>query len=199
MTKKIVLDCDGVLLDYSEAYRRIYEQHFETSLSIVKPDAFHAEEYYGISFTDITRCAFEDAFNQFGWCSMKPLAGAIEATRLLKEAGYTIHIVTSIPDLARDIRAQNLKSLGFIIDEVITTGKKIGTQNPKRDFIHQIKPDYFVDDMMENFQDIDKENNTQFVLIENHLVCPANELLKEQITLFSRHEKLLDFVQAHIA
>lgn len=199
MTKKIVLDCDGVLLDYSEAYKRIYEQHFETSLSIVKADAFHAEEYYGINFTDITRCAFEDAFNQFGWCSMKPLVGAIEATHLLKKAGYTIHIVTSIPDLARNIREKNLQSLGFIIDEVITTGKKIGTLNPKRDFIHQIQPDYFVDDMMENFQDIDSDKKTQFVLIENHLICPANELLKKEIPLFSRHEKLLDFVQAHIA
>jgi hypothetical protein len=197
MTKKIVLDCDGVLLDYSEAYKRVYEQHFSETLSIINPLAFHSEEYYGISFTDERRLDFEAAFNRLGWCSMQALPGAIEATHLLKKAGYSIHIVTSIPMEARLSREQNLRNLGFMIDEVITTGQKIGSANPKRDFIHDIHPDFFVDDMMANFQDIDCA--THFVLIENRLVCAENQKLKESISIFSQHTQLLDFVHSHIA
>jgi FMN phosphatase YigB (HAD superfamily) len=43
--KLIVLDCDGVLLNYNQTFGKIYEQYFNEPLTVTNSNAYHAENY----------------------------------------------------------------------------------------------------------------------------------------------------------
>lgn len=197
MMKKIVLDCDGVLLDYNETYGRVLNNFFQKEISIKDSLAYHAENYYELVWKNNTeRETFFEYFNIHGWSNMKALPKALEATQLLKDMGYHICVVTSIPQTAKNMRKTNLLELGFPIDEVIATGKKEGLNNPKKKYIENISPEYFVDDLLVNFQDIN--SSTNFVLIDIPAKDNPNNLLKNTISLHSEHYSLWDFVQQHL-
>ena len=194
--KCIALDCDGVLLDYNEAYGRLLKEFFGKEIPVFDPTCYHAENYYGIANKWVNkeeRAAFFKLFNEKGWAMMQALPGALQATQQLKDMGYYIYVVTSMDKKAQEMRFNNLKQLGFPIDEVISTGKKHGHQNPKKEYIEHIKPEYFVDDLISNFHNI--TSNTHFVLIDLPATDSPNLDFKEPINLHSKYNSLLDFVK----
>ena len=109
MTKLIVLDCDGVLVDYNTYYGEMYQRIFNKKIEIINHNSYHAENYYGLTWENSQqKDYFISQFNLHGWHDMPALEGAVEATQTLKQQGYKIIILTSIPSSAQEKRHQNL-------------------------------------------------------------------------------------------
>lgn len=194
--KLIALDCDGVLLNYNEAFGRVWYALYGELLPIKNPNAYHAENYYGVTLFGAKRQEFYDFFNRSAWGTMNALPQAIEATQQLRKAGYKIFVVTSIPKAAQEVRHNNLINLGFAVDATIATGAHIKGVNPKKAYIDILTPDYFVDDLMDNFNNLDSD--TELVLIDAKNYDSPNKNFSQPILLHSTHSSLWDFVTQHI-
>lgn len=196
--KIIVLDCDGVLLDYNEAFGRVWQEYYNKELPVFDGSLYHAENYYNLKWSHIDeRKKFFNHFNTCGWSIMKDFPQSIEATHLLREAGYKILVVTSMSLSGQAMRHENLTRLGFAIDATIATGSKINNTNPKKTYIENLNPDFFVDDLLSNFEEIN--NQTNFVLIDNRASDSPNLITdRSSILLHSTHSNLWNFVHDHI-
>jgi phosphoglycolate phosphatase-like HAD superfamily hydrolase len=194
--KLIVLDCDGVLLNYNQTFGKIYEQYFNEPLTVTNSNAYHAENYYGKKIPDNKRKSFFEFFDKHGWANMEPLPKSVEATHLLKEAGYKILVVTSIPKNSQDIRHNNLINAGFAVDATIAVGHKLSKQNPKKMYLDVLNPEYFIDDLIDNFHQV--EHDVNLVLIDSNAPDSPNFKFEHPILLHSTHPSLWDFVHTHI-
>lgn len=201
MSKNIALDCDGVLLDYLSCYKTLYEDLFNTKLKVVNPNSYSADKQFNINWENREKeqIKFYDYFAEKGWKAMKAIPGAVQATQKLKNAGYNIFIVTSIPFEKAYDRGLNLQEQGVIFDDVIACGNHSSSNglNIKKPYLDKIKPDFFADDLVSNFKDVSQ--NIKCVLIDWN--CENNlELLTSpsKIDIFSTHEYLSDFTNQHI-
>ena len=204
MSKVIALDCDGVLLNYIDTYKRIYEEMFDTKLSVVNPRSYLADTHLGIDWTDKEQeqREFYDLFGQKGWQSMIALPGAVEATKHMKELGYSIVVVTSMPENKALDRAQNLKNVGMTFDDVIACGSHSTAQigvNLKEPHLKKLKPEYFADDLLSNFHNV--SDITKCILID--WSCENNDEWNahkehQQVKIFDNHEYLYDFSVKHL-
>ena len=151
----IGLDADGVLVHYNKAYGAIWNEFFQTELTVVEPNAYHATTYWGVE--DPPRdSGFWELFKTKGWRSMVAMDGAVEACQRLHEAGHRLVCVTSMPEEQGPDRHFNLQALGFPIDEVIATGHSLAGNNPKKEAIDQLKPHIFVDDELRKLKDLEE-------------------------------------------
>lgn len=190
MNKLIVLDCDGVLLDYKTYYGKEYERFFGKKISISQLNSFHADNYYGITWEEKEHQ--QNFWNNFQWHNMSPLEGAVEATNILKNKGYKIIVLTSIPASAQDTRHHNLLDLKMPIDATIACGY-ISKGNPKKEYIEVLNPHYFVDDLASNFKGL--KGNTKNILIEGlYHDCPNKEVLPH-VKIHKKFNSLRDFAQ----
>lgn len=194
--KVIVLDCDGVLLDYNQTYAALLEDFTGQKITINSPRAYYSHNYCDIQLEPTKKSEFYQLFNQKGWNLMQALPYAIEATHKLKKAGYKIIVVTSIPKEVEAIRHNHLLKLGFSVDITIATGEKTSSSNPKQQYIEKIQPAYFVDDLWENFSDISCD--TKFVLIDYEEYDSPNLNISKNIKVHSKHTSLINFVNQHI-
>lgn len=200
--KRIALDCDGVLLNYIDCYQKLYEELFKEKLTIANPKSYSADTHLGINWDgrEKERKHFYEYFHDEGWLRMTPLHGAVEATQKLKNAGYEIFVVTSIPEDKDKDRAINLTQQGIIFDDVIACGSHSSSNgfNIKKPHLDKLKPEYFVDDLISNFHGV--SDDLKCVFIDWH--CENNDDWKDTseplIKIYSHHEKLLDFVNNHI-
>jgi hypothetical protein len=197
----IALDCDGVILDYIECYKRLYNEFFNDNKKAVNPYSYTADIHLGIDWThrEKEQSAFYDYFGQNGWTSMKPISGAVEATKKIKEAGYKIVIVTSIPFDKANARHDNLLKEGVSFDDVIACGSHstANGSNIKKPYLDKLAPQYFADDLLQNFSGV--SDNINCVLID--WFCENNENFRKSengIKVFSTHEKLIQFTDLHI-
>lgn len=191
----IALDCDGVLLDYNHTFGIVYEKSFGIKPKIANCNAYHAVNYYDLSMNEDEKNIFYSVFDKEGWKNMQALPQAIEAVDLLNDLGFEIVCVTAMPLHAENDRLFNLKNLGFKIDKVIATGGSINGKNPKKKYIEELNPQYFVDDLLHNFHDI--EADTKFVLIEWKSFDNPNNGLDLNIAHY-KHDNLYNFVSKEL-
>lgn len=204
MRKVIALDCDGVMLNYLDTYKKLYDEMFNTDVKVVNPRSFAPNMHFGISWTERQedKLAFQVFFDENGWKNMKALPGAVEATKHMKELGFDIVVVTSIPKNKDLDRMINLEKAGFPINDLIACGAHSSTipgSNLKEPYLKKIMPQYFVDDLLSNFHNV--SDIMKCVLIdwscENNDDWNSNK--KEQIVeVFDTHEYLLDFSLKHL-
>lgn len=166
MSKFIALDCDGVLLNYNEAYKKLWFDAFNGEvLEVADPNAYWAEDMYrarhlqGAEYEHWSRIKEKANF----WGNMQPLPGAVEAVERIKDSGYQVIVVTAMNPKFIGSRTKNLQDLGFKIDGIWAV-KRVGDENPKAPFINALQPSYFVDDYHEYLKEISLNVNT--VLIE---------------------------------
>lgn len=192
--KLIVLDCDGVMLDYNSIFQYVWEDFFQEKLEVKIFDSWFATNRYGVQIPKEREQEFYKHFDQKAWSLMNELPQAIEATHKLKEAGYKILVVTSINQSAQELRHKRLLELKFAVDATIATGLKVGKHNPKKVYIDALQPEYFVDDYIDNFHHL--ETNSNLVLIEQGFHDSPNK--NHGIQLHSEHPSLWNFVETHI-
>lgn len=160
----IVLDGDGVTLNYNLAFGVRWREHFAlTDLPVKEPRAYHAHIYWGITPPPKGHPFWAD-FDRFSWHTMPPMAGAQEACHRLHDAGFRLVCVTSIPAHRAEARQENFRRLGFPIEQVIATGPVgKGTRNPKKAVIDRLAPSWVVDDELRKLADL---NGPSLVLVD---------------------------------
>jgi phosphoglycolate phosphatase-like HAD superfamily hydrolase len=166
MTKPLIaLDCDGVLLDLNLAYAKAWERYAGAYPAERDPNAYWHHERW-----DVQRLEGEE-LNQFRllfdndfWSTLAPIAGAVEACRLLCADGYELVCVTALNERFADARLANLKLHGFPIEKVIATGHQMDIASPKAEAILQLKPVAFVDDFLPYMQGISNDVHTALIV-----------------------------------
>ena len=192
MPKIIVLDCDGVLIDYMKHFAQIYNKIFNKNLEVLNPRAYYPENHYILKWeNEKQKEFFFHQFNVHGWRDMQALPGSIQATKNLKQLGYKIIVLTSIPKEAEDKRHENLLALGMPIDATIACGYHKNV-NQKKTYIEAINPEYFVDDLMANFKGID--SNCKHIFIDHQHPDVSFEK-SEKIKIYKSFSSLEKFVE----
>ena len=118
--KLILVDCDGVLLDWLYGFQRWMNQH---SYEVVKPDVYDIAEMYDLDkgyAKNLVR-----VFNESAACGWLPqFRDAVKYVRKLhEEEGYIFHVITSmsLDEYAGKLRKKNLEALfGKTVFEKIT-------------------------------------------------------------------------------
>lgn len=155
MQKRIVVDADGVLLDYRASYPKVWLKAFGRELKVVTPNSYHAHVQYGLDIPndEALTTTFFSHFDEEVWQTLPECPGAVLACQQLHKAGFELVCVTAMPPKFAKARLFNLRTLGFPIDQVIATGRVEGL-NPKLAALTQLNPIAFVDDLGANFVDI---------------------------------------------
>ena len=161
----IVLDADGVLIDYHAGYAQAWERAFGEKLQVKDPQGHHPMHYWDVPQLCAAGQAHlsEKGFNEEAWSTMPALPGAVEACAKLQRIGFRLQCATALSPKWRDARAANLKAMGFSMDEVHAVGHSSDTAtpgtprpvgNPKLQLVTALAPLFFVDDHLPYFQGI---------------------------------------------
>lgn len=187
----ITLDADGVLIDYHEGYAQAWERAFGFRPTVRNPDGYHPRDYWDVPTLTTSELKH---FRVHGlsaqtWRNMPAMPRALEACRLLTQAGFRLICVSALSPVYRDARAHNLKRLGFELIDVLAVGTS-GLGNPKAKTLLELKPAAFVDDYLGYLQGLAPD--TWRALIEGR--SHNNPNIDGQLDPpSSRHACLLDF------
>lgn len=155
--KLIVLDGDGVIFDYRKAFPGVWKRAFGTDLAMVRPNAYHADAAYGITWESEAQMQhFYSHFGEEAWSTMPLMTGADEACQLLADAGHKLVIVSSMNPAFGAARKKNCEAFGLPIEEVYAVRRSGATDsNPKLAKLNELKPLALVDDLKANFEGLD--------------------------------------------
>ena len=194
MPKIIALDADGVLLDYNKAAAAVWEETFGLKPPVKNPVSYHIQNMYELELDNVRiRELYYGMFDKIGWWSMPPMPNAVEGCQLLADAGYSLHVVSSMPVQFQEHRVENFKKLGIPITSVTATGMSKDKQhNPKTSKLLELQPVAFVDDLIDNFRGV--EHLTHCALLEwNTHDCP--NIGKSFRSVSSTHPDMLHFAR----
>ena len=192
----IVLDADGVLLDYNQAYRHLWYRAFGVLPELADPQAYFPFDRWdvprlGPAERDHLRACRDESF----WTTISAMTGALDAVMNLHAAGYELICVSALPAEYQGARLKNLLDLGFPIEEVIAT-PETATSDPSRSVkasaIEQIRPVAFVDDYAPYLRGIPSGVHAALVMREPNGSPNAGENLE---LAHSTHDDLADFAR----
>ena len=109
--KVILVDCDGVILDWQYAFQRWMSRHGYT---VVKPDVYDIGEMYGLMWSNEKRQLCRMFNESAAIRKIPPLRDAIKYIKKLhEEHGYVFHAITSLSDdeYSQHLRTKNLCEL----------------------------------------------------------------------------------------
>lgn len=174
MDKVFVTDVDGVLLDYNDAYIRLWFDHFGVMPSIKNKDGYHALDKY-----DIERLPEGPVLREFlarrdenFWKNMHPIMGAKEMLTAVKQAGFTVIALSAAAPRNAKPRADNLaKVFGNLIDISMCVG-----YTPKCQTLNAIgaKELFFIDDFCDYFKGINRDTVTTILYDRNSGIHSPN-------------------------
>lgn len=143
--KKIVLDADGVMLNFNDRFRKHASE-------VLNRDIIEVCKSYDLSVKlGITKEEFDYVWETFGsmgcWKDLDPLPGAKEAIQYFRSEGYDIYVVTGIDEMFKADRLENLmNAVGLIPTEIYCVGHGRTYKDVQIDII---EPVLFVDDRLE--------------------------------------------------
>lgn len=166
MKPLFLIDGDGVMLDYNKAFKEHYEKIYNKTLTLTKPKSYLAVEMWGVGQMNKEEYHhFKNESARLGiWENMPALPDSLEFVQELSQY-FTIWCLTSMPTEFEQSRLKNLQNLGFPIEKVIATSR-VGKENPKKKFVEELKPMYFLDDLLQNFEDINPKLKTKLVYLD---------------------------------
>lgn len=189
----IALDADGVLLNYNRAAFHVWTRAFGQEPTVKDPNAYHFRNAYNIDLTDPEiNSQYYRTFAKTGWRSMEALPHALEGCQMLKDMGYELHVVSSMPGAFQAQRHANLLDLGMPIESVTATGRAKGGGNPKLEALLAMAPVAFVDDLLSNFEGV--HDKMHCALLHWDSVDNPNEAHEYRMKA-SSHPNMVDFAQ----
>lgn len=154
MTKLILLNSEGVLLDYSKGFGEIYQKIFQKKLNVINPYATNINDYYDLIWKDENQKKnFYQQFNDFGGDDLPEVEGAAKAVSLLKKKNYKIIALSHIPGELQEAKHRNLIQKKINVDATIAT-----VDSPREKLIEILKPNYYIDTLPLNFKSSDIKN-----------------------------------------
>jgi FMN phosphatase YigB (HAD superfamily) len=150
MSGRVLLDCDGVLLDYVSGLRPFAEETLGLRLDPDGPCSFDMGAWTGLPKDEIRALIY--AFNGgagTGFERLPPMPGAIEGVRRLREEGYELHLLSSA-DAGGASVASRLRNLETVFGDAFEEVTLIGLGASKREILARFAPCDWVDDHLPN-------------------------------------------------
>lgn len=189
----MVLDGDGVLLDYHAAYPLAWKNAFGVLPSLKDKYAYWPHDRW-----DVPRLVgaelehFRSKFDFGFWSTIPANPGALEACKRLVDAGYKLVCVTALASQFQEARRQNLLSLGFPVGAVIaTTNYIVDGVSPKAKAIRELEAVAFVDDYLPYLLGISGETHLALISRETNGTPNVGPELER---VHSTHHDLAAFV-----
>lgn len=144
MKKRILIDCDGVLLCWSSAFIK-YMKDEEHSTYLGGQDRYNIENFFDMPSEDVIDriTKFNDGHWRFG--TLKPYEDTVEAISILVKLGYSFVVITSCSDKPEviNLRKANLYSVyGNIFEEVHC----IGLYKNKIEILQKYESAFWIED-----------------------------------------------------
>lgn len=140
----IVLDADGVLLDYHHAYRHLWQKAFGVLPDLADPQAYFPFDRWAVPrLGDAERSHLRACQDEEFWATLPAVDGALDAAIDLHDAGFELICVSALPLKFEAARFKNIRDLGFPIDQVVATpvvSQGDSSQSPKGGALKQIHP-----------------------------------------------------------
>ncbi len=198
MTKRpiIVLDADGVLLNYQEAYRRLWLKAFGVLPELADPQAYFPYDRWKVPRLDSAdrdhlRACRDEAF----WETLPAMDGALDAAMSLHVSGFELICVSALPLNFAAARLKNIRDLGFPIERVYATPvtpDSESNQSVKAAALEQILPVAFVDDYAPYLRGIPTSVHAALIMREPN----GSPNVGEDLALaHSKHEDLSGFAR----
>ena len=135
----IVLDIDGVVLDYLAQWEFVIEYHLKMP-AVIKSHVYHLGERYGL-----TDKQFQSAWNYFDaaghWLKIPERANSVTHIKSILGLGYEVMLLTAARPSLEPSRILNLKAIGMPAAVQITS-----TGGSKCAALSALQPFIFVDD-----------------------------------------------------
>lgn len=191
----IVLDADGVLLDYNKKLAHVCEKALNIQLGVLKY-FHHFSNAVNFQMTPVQSEKVFTLFDIEGWNSMPAIEGSVEACKAIAALGHSLVCVSSMPDKFVQARKHNLINLGIPINHVLGTGRDDSQTNPKSGYLKSINPDIFVDDQIRNFHGI-PDSICKVWIDHGYTDCPNVGMDKSQVdfTFKSLRDFSFEFVK----
>jgi hypothetical protein len=189
----IVLDGDGVLVDYHHAYAQAWGKAFGEVPAIKDPDAYWALDRYDV------RKLHGDELDHFKkhmdyefWATMPAMPGAVEACQKLVDAGYKLICVTALEDEHKSARWKNLLDLGMPLEGIVCTGHGNDTASPKASVLSVLNPVAFADDFVHYMRGIPPHIHAALIMRSKNGTPNVGPDLK---LAHSQHADILSFAE----
>jgi len=191
MEDVLAIDGDGVLLDYRSAYPLVWKKAFGEDLVLMRPDAYHAHNAYGITWKEKEQQEqFFRHFDDEAWSTMPAFEGVHEACELLVRAGYRLVCVTSMNPAFEDARRRNFRALGLPISEVYAV-KRADPGNPKLAMLRELGALALVDDLPDNFEGLGAGTHRAYIDYGRY----DSPGIGTTVRIDTRHGSFLDFAR----
>jgi soluble P-type ATPase len=145
MNKRIVLDVDGVILDFGNNYINFAEKLLNRKLNP------NSSKYPLHELLQIDKSEADFVWSKFSetkqWEKIPPFSNVQLAINKLNKLEIDIYIVTAIDNEHKESRLKNLKKIGLIPKGIFCVGS--GNQS-KHHVIKDINPIAFIDDRLDH-------------------------------------------------
>lgn len=164
MSKLILTDCDGVLLDWVTDFECYLDELGYVKKTETHVYHFHAE--YGMTkaeMKELIRSFNESIFMRY----LCPIKDALWYVPKLAEQGYKFHVITSQTD-NNEAKALRIANLREVFGDVFAGFSIIGTGDDKDEVLKQFigKAEYWIEDKEENV-DVGVELGFKGILISH--------------------------------
>lgn len=139
--RPVVLDCDGVLLDWLAPFARFAALHTGRKVSTPYPSEHNLRQWIGTTQAECDELVTK--FNQsaeFG--KLLPLPGAIKAVKALRTHGHPLYVLTACGTESAEARRGNVQQ--FFGLDVVVRCLSLGAE--KFEALRSFEPGIFVED-----------------------------------------------------
>lgn len=188
---RIVLDADGVLLDYNLAYASAWERVFGSYPQLKNIKAYWAKDRWAVRQLEGDSLSnFRNFLDESFWSTIPAVTGALNACHALSLAGFELICVTALPGKFQLARLQNIVQLGFPIETVLTVDHSKSALSPKAEITNSLKPVAFVDDYLPYMVGIHRDIHRALITRETNGSPNTGDLLND---VSSQHINLEHF------
>lgn len=147
----IILDCDGVILDWLAKFQAFAEKRLGRKLCSSGPSNFDLHRWLGVS--DIAQAL--QLIRQFNsgedgmFGQLPPMRGAQAALKTLANAGRDLHIITAC-SLSKEVIALRAHNLRTVFGDIFSQIHYVGLQDSKSPLLKEYTRATWVEDKYEN-------------------------------------------------
>lgn len=150
-TRAIILDCDGVMLDWLSGFRIYAQLRLGRKLDPKGPSSFDLFEWLGLEnlaqALELVQEFNEGSGGEFG--RLEPLPGAVETLRSFHDAGREIHVITAC-SLDPAVIAMRESNLEAVFGRIFSQIHCVGVRDSKRPLLESYEPAVWIEDKFEN-------------------------------------------------
>ena len=150
MTRRVILDCDGVLLNYTKGLCHFAFRNFGLVLGPDGPCSYDLQKWTGLDRKGVR--GLIESFNggtDTGFEALPPMPGAIEGVRRLREAGCHLYVLSSANAGGASSRSRH-RALDACFGDVFEDVILIAIGAPKKDILARFDPCDLVEDHLPN-------------------------------------------------